>query len=556
MAENQKRQIINTAALIYANGSIHLGHLVEYIQADIWTRFQKMRGHEAYYICGNDCHGTPIMLKAQKEGITPEELVKKVTEEQLADFNQFHINFDSFESTHSEENRKLVYEIYEKLNNNQDIETKLIKQAFDPEKNMFLPDRFVKGECPKCGAKDQYGDNCESCGATYDPTDLINPVSVISGATPIEKESEHYFFKLNKYENYLKQWLESSGTLQTEVKNKLSEWFESGLQNWDISRDQPYFGFEIPNAPGKYFYVWLDAPVGYMASFKKLCDEKNIDFDLFWNKNSNTELYHFIGKDIIYFHALFWPAMLHGSDHRTPTAIYAHSFLTVNGKKMSKSRGTFIKASTFGQHINPEALRYYFAAKLSNSIEDIDFNPKDFELRINSDLIGKFINIASRCAGFIVKKFDKKLCENISENPLLKSAIEQNNKIAELYENREYSHAMREIMSIADQANQYIAQEQPWQLVKEEDENKRNQAHQVCSIAINLFKILVIYLKPVLPEIAKKSEEFLNTGELNWSDINNILENHEINKFKPLLTRIEEEKVNAMLEQAAAEAKQ
>lgn len=554
MAKNQKRQIINTAALIYANGSIHLGHLVEYIQADIWTRFQKMRGHEAYYVCGNDCHGTPIMLKAQKEDITPEELVKRVTEEQLADFSKFHIKFDSFASTHSEENKKLVYSIYENLKNNQDIETRLIKQAFDPEKNMFLPDRFVKGECPKCGAKDQYGDNCEACGATYDPTDLINPISALSGATPIEKESEHYFFKLNKYESYLKKWLESSGTLQTEVKNKLSEWFEAGLQDWDISRDQPYFGFEIPNTPGKYFYVWLDAPVGYMASFKKLCDKKNIDFDLFWNKNSNTELYHFIGKDIIYFHALFWPAMLHGSGHRVPTAIYAHSFLTVNGKKMSKSRGTFIKASTFEQHINPETLRYYFAAKLSNTIEDIDFNPKDFELRINSDLIGKFINIASRCAGFIVKKFDSKLCENISDHELLISAIAQNNKIAEFYENREYSHAMREIMSIADQANQYIALEQPWQLIKED--GKESQAHQVCSVAINLFKILVTYLKPVLPEIAKNSEEFLNTGELNWQDIHIILENHEINKFKPLLTRIEEESVNKMLEQAAQEAQE
>lgn len=542
---NNKRRIISTAALIYANGSVHLGHLVEYIQADIWVRFQKMRGHEIYYICGSDCHGTPIMTKAQQLGIEPEVLVQQSAQEQLADFAKFHIEFDAFELTHSEENKALVYGMYEKLKANGDIETRTIEQAFDPEKNMFLPDRFIKGQCPKCKAEDQYGDGCEACGSTYNPTDLIHPRSVLSGATPITKQTEHFFFKLSHYEDFLKQWTRGD-QLQTEISNKLSEWFEAGLKDWDISRDAPYFGFDIPNEPGKYFYVWLDAPVGYMASFLRVCQERGLDFNSFWSRNSDAELYHFIGKDIVYFHALFWPAMLHGADYRTPTAIFSHSFLTVNGKKMSKSRGTFINASTFAEHINPELLRYYFAAKLSNTIEDIDFSPNDFVLRVNADLVGKLVNIASRCAGFIHKYFESTLNRGTQSHPLWISFLTHSETIAALYEQREFSHAIREIMQLADKANQYIDEHKPWQLVKNPEQ--MDKAHEVCSVALNLFRVLITFLKPVLPETAQKVEAFLGCTSLSWTNIGTALENHTIQPFTPLLTRVEETQLNAIFQ--------
>lgn len=540
-----KRRIISTAALIYANGSVHLGHLVEYIQADIWVRFQRMRGHEVYYICGSDCHGTPIMTKAQQMGIEPEALVNQSAQEQLSDFKRFHIVFDAFELTHSEANKALVYSIYERLKANGDIETRTIEQAFDPEKNMFLPDRFIKGQCPKCKAEDQYGDGCEVCGSTYNPTDLLNPRSVLSGATPITKETEHFFFKLSHYEAFLKQWT-SGDQLQTEIRNKLNEWFEAGLKDWDISRDAPYFGFEIPNEPGKYFYVWLDAPVGYMASFLSVCQERSLDFNSFWSTNSDAELYHFIGKDIVYFHALFWPAMLHGANYRTPTAIFSHSFLTVNGKKMSKSRGTFINASTFAEHINPELLRYYFAAKLSNTIEDIDFSPKDFLLRVNADLVGKLINIASRCSGFIHKYFDSTLKTGTLFHPLWISFLTSSESIAALYEKREFSHAIREIMQLTDKANQYIDEHKPWQLVKSPEQ--MNKAHEVCSVALNLFKVLITFLKPVLPDTAQKVEAFLACKTLQWENIGHALENHTIQAFTPLLTRVDEAQLNAIFQ--------
>lgn len=541
-----KRHILTTAALIYANGSVHLGHLVEYIQADIWVRFQRMRGHEVYYICGSDCHGTPIMTKAQQLGLEPEALVNQSAQEQLADFKKFHIAFDAFELTHSGQNKALVYGIYEKLKANGDIETRTIEQAFDPEKNMFLPDRFIKGQCPRCKAEDQYGDGCEVCGSTYNPTDLLNPRSVLSGATPITKKTEHFFFKLSHYEDFLKQWTRGD-QLQTEISNKLNEWFDAGLKDWDISRDAPYFGFEIPHEAGKYFYVWLDAPVGYMASFLQVCQERNLDFDRFWSPNSDAELYHFIGKDIVYFHALFWPAMLHGAHYRTPTAIFSHSFLTVNGKKMSKSRGTFINASTFAEHINPELLRYYFAAKLSNTIEDIDFSPKDFLLRVNADLVGKLINIASRCSGFIHRYFNSHLKAGTAAHPLWQSFVASAENIACLYENREFSHAIRDIMLLTDKANQYIDQHKPWHLVKNPETT--NEAHDVCSIAINLFKILMTFLKPVLPQTAQKVEAFLACEALHWQNIGDALENHTIKPFTPLLTRVEEAQLKAIFEE-------
>ncbi|MBT4746450.1 MAG: methionine--tRNA ligase, partial [Candidatus Thioglobus sp.] len=397
------RKILVTSALPYANGEIHLGHLLEYIQTDIWVRFQKMMGHECHYVCADDAHGTPIMLKADELGITPEELIKGVSERHQADFKEFSIGFSQYHSTHSPENKEISSGIYNKLNERGFIKSRTISQAFDPEKQMFLPDRFIRGECPKCGAKDQYGDNCEVCGATYSPTELVNAKSAVSGAKPITKDSEHYFFDLPQFEDQLKAWTEA-GHLQVEISNKLAEWFEQGLQQWDISRDAPYFGFQIPGVENKYFYVWLDAPIGYMASFKKLCTDTGLDFNEYFDKDSKTELYHFIGKDIVYFHALFWPAMLMGSDYRTPTAIYAHGFLTVNGQKMSKSRGTFIQARAYLDSLNPECLRYYYAYKLSSKIDDIDLNLQDFKQRVNSDLVGKVVNIASRSAGFIVKK--------------------------------------------------------------------------------------------------------------------------------------------------------
>ena len=548
---SKKRQILVTSALPYANGDIHLGHLVEYIQTDIWVRFQKMRGHDCHYFCADDAHGTPIMLRAKKEGITPQELIDRVNQDHQADFTGFHIDFDQYYSTHSSENETLCSEIYSKLKDNQHIVTKTIKQAYDEQEGMFLPDRFVKGTCPKCKAEDQYGDNCEACGATYDPTDLINPVSVLSGQPPVERDSEHFFFKLGDFEVYLKDWM-NSGSIQPEIANKLQEWFESGLQNWDISRDAPYWGFQIPGTTDKYFYVWVDAPIGYMASHKHWLSnhseyKDNIEgaFNKVWQQGSNTELYHFIGKDIAYFHTLFWPAMLKGAGLREPNGVFCHGFLTVNGAKMSKSRGTFINAKTYLKHLNPEYLRYYFAAKLGNGVDDIDLNLEDFSQRVNSDLVGKVVNIASRCAGFIKKRFDGKLSSELAEPELYQTFRDATESIAERYENRQYSQAMREIMALADKANQYIDENKPWQMIKEEDQIDQVQA--VCTMGINCFRALIILLKPVLPNLSEQAEVFLNNESLCFADIHTPLLNHEINKFKPLMTRVENESIENMI---------
>ena len=540
-----KRRILVTSALPYANGEIHLGHLLEYIQTDIWVRFQKMQGHECHYVCADDAHGTPIMLKADEMGIEPEALIAEVSKRHQSDFSDFNINFSQFHSTHSEENRYFSELIYSRLKDSGFIEKRVISQAFDPEKEMFLPDRFIKGECPKCGADDQYGDNCEVCGATYSTTELKNARSVVSGAIPIEKDSEHYFFDLPQFEDQLKEWT-NAGHLQDEVSNKLAEWFEQGLQQWDISRDKPYFGFQIPGTEDKYFYVWLDAPIGYMASFKKLCDNSDLEFDDFFAKGSDTELYHFIGKDIVYFHALFWPATLMGSNFRTPNAIFAHGFLSVNGQKMSKSRGTFIQARTYLDSLNPECLRYYYAYKLSAKIDDIDLNLEDFKQRVNSDIVGKVVNIASRSASFVTKKFDKELSSQCIEQDLYDEFVAANSEIAQHYEARNFGHAMRSIMKLADKANQYIDDKKPWQLIKEE--GREQEVHEITSLAINLFRVLMTYLKPVLPEMAKQSEAFLNIDSLNWDAIKTPLLSHRINKFKQLMTRIEDEQIEVMIE--------
>ena len=551
---NKTRQILVTSALPYANGSIHIGHLVEYIQTDIWVRFQKMQGHQCTYVCADDAHGTPIMLRAQNEGITPEELIAATDKEHRDDFAEFNVNFDNFHSTHSDENREIAETIYKRLRDAGHIEKRTINQAYDPEKEMFLPDRFIKGTCPKCDAEDQYGDNCEVCGATYAPTDLKNPVSAVSGATPIDKESEHYFFKLADFEPMLREWIKGGHT-QDAISNKVSEWFESGLQSWDISRDAPYFGFEIPDAPGKFFYVWLDAPMGYMASFKNLCDKRDdLNFDDYWKVDSEHEVYHFIGKDIAYFHTLFWPAVLSGSNYRTPTAVFCHGFLTVNGQKMSKSRGTFIKARTYLDNLNPEYLRYYFAAKLSNGVDDLDLNLDDFLLRVNSDLVGKVVNIASRCAGYLKKKCDGQLSSNCSEPELYQSFVQAGDKIAELFEQREFSHAIREIMALADKANQYIDEQKPWSLAKEE--GKEEQVQDIYSVGINLFRVLMTYLKPVLPAMAEATESFLNINAMTWTGISEPLTSHEINKFKPLMTRVEQEKIDALVDASKEDLKQ
>jgi len=548
---NQARKILVTSALPYANGSIHIGHLVEYIQTDIWVRFQKSQGNNCIYVCADDAHGTPIMLRAQNEGITPEELIDKTKIEHKQDFDDFHIQFDNYHTTHSDENRFYSETIYNRLEKAGHISKKTISQAYDPEKEMFLPDRFIKGECPKCSAADQYGDNCEACGATYSPTELKNPISAVSGATPIEKESEHLFFKLTDFEKMLQDWI-GAGHLQEEIANKLQEWFKDGLQEWDISRDAPYFGFEIPNTENKYFYVWLDAPIGYLASFKNLCDRSDgLEFDEYWSEDSQAEVYHFIGKDIVNFHGLFFPAMLSGANFRTPTAIWAHGFLTVDGQKMSKSRGTFIKARTFLDHLNPEYLRYYFAAKLGNTVTDLDLNLEDFRLRVNSDLVGKVVNIASRNAGFIKKKFNATLAEQLDKPELFEQFAKRGETIASCYENREYSKAIREIMQLADLANQYIDEHKPWQMIKEAGQEEK--VHAVCSMGINLFRQLVIYLYPVLPEMANASATFLNAPCDNWSDAQTPLLSHQINKFKPLMTRVEEDKINAMIEASKEE---
>ncbi len=585
------RTILVTSALPYANGPIHLGHLVEYIQTDIWVRFQKMRGQRCIYVCAEDAHGTPIMVRAQNEGVSPEALVERFGVEHRADFADFAIAFDNYHTTHSEENRALANLIYERLKAGGHITARTIEQAFDPVKNLFLPDRFIKGECPRCGAPDQYGDSCEVCGATYSPTDLKNPVSVLSGAKPIYKESEHYFFKLQDFEPILREWMRS-GSLQPEVVNKLEEWFAEGLREWDISRDAPYFGFEIPGAKGKYFYVWLDAPIGYMASFQNLCARTpGLDFDAFWGERSSAELYHFIGKDILYFHALFWPAMLTGAGFRKPSAIFVHGFLTVNGQKMSKSRGTFITARTYLDHLPPEYLRYYFTAKLGPTVEDIDLNLEDFIARVNSDLVGKYVNIASRCAGFITKSFGGRLASTLPKvdpTPYVKQVAEEEVKrelaenpktteagvgvaakghairerydprdffdwfrnegeiIAEAYERREYSRALRLIMELADIANRYIDDKKPWELAK--DPTRASALHAVSSIAINLFRLLTLYLKPVLPATAARVEQFLNVAPLTWADAATPLTDHTINPYQHLAARVDPKAVQAMLE--------
>ncbi|MCK4608036.1 MAG: methionine--tRNA ligase [Gammaproteobacteria bacterium] len=540
------RKILVTSALPYANGPIHLGHMVEYIQTDIWARFQRLRGNECLYLCGDDAHGTPIMLSANQQGISPEELTATIKVQHQEDFAAFAVEFDNFHTTHSDENRELVADIYKALSANGDIERRVIAQAYDPVKEMFLPDRFVKGECPCCGATDQYGDNCEVCGATYAPCELKNPISVVSGATPIQKESEHLFFRLDKYGDMLKQWIESEH-VQPEVANKLNEWFSLGLKQWDISRDAPYFGFAIPGEKDKYFYVWLDAPVGYIASFKNLASrQKELDFDVYWKAESEVELYHFVGKDIIYFHALFWPAVLTGAGLRKPTKVFAHGFLTVNGQKMSKSRGTFIKARDYLEHLNPEYLRYYFAAKLNSSIDDIDLNFEDFMLRVNSDLVGKVVNIASRCAGFINKKFAGMLSATLDDQDLWQQFVAASDKIADLYETLEYSHAVREIMALADKANQYIDQKKPWVLAKEE--GREQEVQDICTMGINLFRILMIYLKPILPQMAKEVELFLNVEPLLWQDLEQPLLNHKIEKFKPLMQRVDPDSVSALVD--------
>ncbi|EJD6671677.1 methionine--tRNA ligase [Providencia rettgeri] len=534
-----------TCALPYANGSIHLGHILEHIQADIWVRYQRMRGKEVHFICADDAHGTPIMLKAQQLGITPEEMIAAVSQEHQDDFAGFAISYDNYHSTHSAENKTLSELIYGKLKNNGFIKNRTISQLFDPEKGMFLPDRFVKGTCPKCKAEDQYGDNCEVCSATYSPTELINPRSVISGATPVMRDSEHFFFDLPAFSDMLQAWTRS-GALQEQVANKMQEWFESGLQQWDITRDAPYFGFEIPDAPGKYFYVWLDAPIGYMGSFKNLCDKRgDLDFDEFWNKDSKTDLYHFIGKDIVYFHSLFWPAMLEGSNFRKPTNLFVHGYVTVNGAKMSKSRGTFITARSYLEHLDADCLRYYYAAKLSSRIDDIDLNLEDFVQRVNSDIVNKVVNLASRNAGFIAKRFDGKLSANLAEPELYQQFVDAAKIIGEDYNNREYNKAIREIMALADIANRYVDEKAPWVVAKQE--GKDQELQDICSMGINLFRILMTYLKPVLPGLTKRAEAFLNT-ELAWDAINTPLLNHSVAPFKALFNRIEMAKVDAMVE--------
>ena len=539
------RRILVTSALPYANGSIHLGHLVEYIQTDIWSRFQKMRGHECYYVCADDAHGTPIMLRARAEGIDAEKLIERVWREHTEDFAGFAIGFDNYHSTHSDENEAWSTTLYERNRDAGHIVRRTISQAFDPEAGMFLPDRFIKGTCPRCGAKDQYGDNCEVCGSTYAPTDLINPVSAVSGATPVKKDSEHLFFKLGDFEDVLRDWHEA-GHVQAEVANKLNEWFEAGLNDWDISRDAPYFGFEIPDAPGKYFYVWLDAPIGYMASFQQYCERTGVDFDSFWNADSSAELYHFIGKDIVYFHALFWPAMLHGAGLRKPSGVYAHGFLTVDGAKMSKSRGTFIQARTYLKHLNPEYLRYYFAAKLGSGVDDIDLNLDDFAQRVNADLVGKVVNIASRCAGFIHKRFGGTLSATLDQPALYERFVEASERIAQLYEQREYGRAQREIMALADQANQYIDEKAPWVMAKQDGQEQA--LHEVCTLGINLFRVLIGYLKPVVPIMAGEAEAFLKVPAMSWDSQREPLLDHAVEKFKPLMTRVDKKKVATMID--------
>ncbi|ANO51686.1 methionine--tRNA ligase [Woeseia oceani] len=542
------RQILVSSALPYANGSIHLGHLVEYIQSDIWARFQKLRGHQCTYVCASDAHGTPIMIRAREEGITPEQLIKRIAAEQLSDLQAFDVDFDNFYTTHSEENEQLVCQMFEALRDAGHIYTKTIEQAYDETKKMFLPDRFVKGTCPRCKTEDQYGDACENCGATYTPDEVVDPVSVLSGTTPVWKESEHYFFRLSEFTGQLRTWI-SDAKLHRNITSKLEEWFDSGLQDWDISRDAPYFGFRIPGTEDKYFYVWLDAPMGYVASFLNLCKQRDdLDFDAYWKADSQHEVYHFIGKDIVYFHTLFWPAVLQGSGMRTPTSVFAHGFLTINGKKMSKSRGTFINARTFADHLDPNCLRYYYAAKLGPGMEDIDLNLEDFVARVNSDLVGKLVNIASRCAGFISKNYAGELSTALDDPALFAEFVGEAEAIASAYEAREFSKAMRSAMALADKANRYIEQKKPWLMVK--DAAAIDDVQAVCTQGLNLFRTLMIYLTPVIPDLSGKARELFNEPEWQWDDAMTPLLGANIQKFKPLLTRVEDKQIKAMVEQS------
>ncbi|MEM7805833.1 MAG: methionine--tRNA ligase [Pseudomonadota bacterium] len=539
------RRILVSSALPYANGDIHLGHLVEYIQADVWVRFQRLLGHEVYFVCASDAHGTPIMIRARKDGVEPEAVVAHYQQAHVTDFAAFGVVFDNFNSTHADENRELVYDIYGKLTDAGHIYTKTINQAYDEAEKMFLPDRFVRGTCPVCGTEDQYGDACENCGSTYTPADLKNPVSVLSGEPPVWRDSEHYFFKLGEFESFLKDWLDGAG-LDDSVRKKLSEWFEAGLQDWDISRDAPYFGFEIPGAEGKYFYVWLDAPVGYFGSFKALCDREGMDFAPWLAPDTDTELYHFIGKDIVYFHSLFWPAVLKGAGMRTPTSVFAHGFLTVDGKKMSKSRGTFIKGRTYLDHLDPEYLRYYYAAKLGPGIDDIDLNLEDFVSRVNADLVGKLVNIASRCAGFVHKNNDGTLADALPDPELYQAFADAGDSIAGHFDRREYSKAIREIMALADRANQYIDANKPWQMVK--DEALRDAVPGVCTQGLNLFRALAVYLAPVLPTLAEKARELFGEDAWRWASAATPLTGTPIKKYKPMLTRIDDKQVAKMVD--------
>ena len=540
------RRIVVTSALPYANGSIHLGHLVEYIQTDIWARSQKMSGNECVYICADDSHGTPIMLKAKELGITPEELIEKTYDEHVKDFKDFQIEFDNFHTTHSDENKEISQKIYQSLRDKGNIVSKEIEQFYDNEAKMFLPDRFIKGECPKCGAKDQYGDSCEECGATYSPTDVKNPISTVSNTTPVTKKTEHVFFQLSSYESFLKEWMQNN-EIQKEIKNKLSEWLEGGLVDWDITRDKPYFGFEIPDLKDKYFYVWLDAPIGYIASHKNYCDKNKQNYIDDWKEGSKTELYHFIGKDIAYFHGLFWPAMLEGAGLRKPNGVYCHGFLTIDGEKMSKSRGTFFNARTYLNHLLPDYLRYYFSSRLTNKIEDIDLNFDDFMTRVNSDLVGKIINIGSRCAKFINKDFDSQLSSEVGNEELIKSVLSRKEEIIQNYEARNYAANMRIISSLSDEVNKYLDDEKPW--VKIKDDSTKGHVQTICSDGINGFKFIIGYLKPVLPEIANKVENLLNCDSITWSNIDNQLKDHKINAFVPLITRINKESIEKMKEE-------
>jgi methionyl-tRNA synthetase len=543
---SEPRRILVTAALPYANGYAHMGHLVEYIQTDIWVRFQRLAGNDCLFVCASDAHGTPIMIRARKDNIDPEELIRHYHDAYKRDFAGFHIRFDNFHSTHSSENRDLVEEIYRRLRDGGFLESRTIRQAYDEKEGMFLPDRFVRGTCPRCGAEDQYGDSCESCGATYSPADLVNPVSVLSGSPPVERESEHLFFKLSAFEGFLRDWV-GGDTLQDSVRRKLDEWFEAGLQDWDVTRDAPYFGFEIPDHPGKFFYVWLDAPVGYMASLLDLANRSaGLEFDDYWNPDSEAELYHFIGKDIVYFHSLFWPAVLSAAGYRVPDGVFVHGFLTVNGEKMSKSRGTFIKARTYLEHLDPEYLRYYYAAKLGPGVEDIDLNLDDFVQKVNSDLVGKVVNIASRCSGFITRLAEGRLADSLAEPALQEQAGQTADAVAAAYETRNFSRAMREIMALADRANQYIDHHKPWVMAKEE--GKHSEVVSVCTQGLNLFRALAIMLKPVLPALAAAAEEFLGEEDLRWEDLRTPLLGARIRRFKALMTRVDEKAVGAMVD--------